>query len=485
MRAGMPTVFTARFMLEANTFVPTVCRLNDFDIHTGQDALEYMQLGSVFEDAGFKVIPSVYARSNASGIMEKTAFDWIENRILADLKAHIHEIDGIYMHLHGASEVEGIGSGDHHILKKIREITGPYMPIAVSCDPHGNLCKKYVESCTIIRSYRESPHTDVVQTIQRVCRMLINQILHRTNPVPVYRKLPLILGGEQSVSSDEPVRSINEFMDQMERDPRIMSASWHVGYIRHDTDVAGAGIVVIPSDQKHQAYAEKKADELAEFVWRRRHEFHYTGLTLEPDQALQRALDYSGAPVFITDSGDNVTSRARGANTFVLRQFLAVGNLQKKILFASIADERACHELCSHEPGDEVVLSLGAGFDELSAPVHLTVKLLQKGRMEGSYFIGEKGDYGACATVRVKGTPIDIIVAENNHSFAERHNTTAAGADWMDYDIVICKLGYAFPELLRDGKLCIMSLTDGTTVQDITKIPFKRIMRPMYPIDNI
>ena len=30
-----------------------------------------------------------------------------------------------------------------------------------------------------------------------------------------------------------------------------------------------------------------------------------------------------------------------------------------------------------------------------------------------------------------------------------------------------------------------MSLTDGATPQDTRLIPFKRIMRPMFPIDNI
>ncbi|MCG4877829.1 M81 family metallopeptidase, partial [Eggerthella lenta] len=84
----------------------------------------------------------------------------------------MQEADGIFLMLHGASEVEGIGSGDHHILKEIRKITGPYLPIAVVCDPHGNLCREYAEATTIIRSYRESPHTDADATMQKVAEML-------------------------------------------------------------------------------------------------------------------------------------------------------------------------------------------------------------------------------------------------------------------------------------------------------------------------
>jgi len=51
--------------------------------------------------------------------------------------------------------------------------------------------------------------------------------------------------------------------------------------------------------------------------------------------------------------------------------------------------------------------------------------------------------------------------------------------------IIIVKQGYIFPKLKKTGKLNIMALIQGATLQDTTKIPFKRIMRPMFPIDDI
>ena len=287
-------ILVARFILEANENIPKKCDLNDVSLHFGQDCIAHLQLGDVFDRPDVTLVPALDANAASNGVMKRTAFDYIESTILQTVQEHLSELDGIYLHLHGASEVEGIGSGDHHILKEVRRIVGPYMPIAVVCDPHGNLCKEYVEGTTLIRSYRESPHTDVEQTIRFVCSHLLELLEHRRSITPVYRKLPLILGGEQSVSADEPVRSINQYMDEMEKDPRILSASWHVGYIRHDTDVAGCGVVVIPSSNEFRPYAEQKADELAAYVWDRRHEFHYTGLTQEPDEALQTALHCTG-----------------------------------------------------------------------------------------------------------------------------------------------------------------------------------------------
>ena len=159
------------------------------------------------------MIPAVYASAGASGVVTRSTFDYIESLFLDAVRQHLHELDGIYLHLHGASEVEEIGSGDHHILLSIRKLVGPYLPIAVACDPHGNLCQEYVENCTILRSYRESPHTDADETKRKVAQLLCDLLKKRQNIHAVYRKLPLILGGEQSVSLDEPVRTINQFMD--------------------------------------------------------------------------------------------------------------------------------------------------------------------------------------------------------------------------------------------------------------------------------
>ena len=111
----------------------------------------------------------------------------------------------------------------------------------------------------------------------------------------------------------------------------------------------------------------------------------------------------------------------------------------------------------------------------------MTVK--HKGRLEG--FMGYEGDYGACVLVSVEGYPIDIIIAEASHAVVELHQFEAAGAHCADYGVVIVKQGYIFPELKELGALCVMSLTDGATLQDTRRLPFKRIMRPMFPVDDI
>ena len=279
--------------------------------------------------------------------------------------------------------------------------------------------------------------------------------------------------------------SINRYMDELEQDPRIRSVSWHVGYLRHDCPEAGCGIVVVPQTGADQAYAETIADQLAAYIWQRRHEFHYTGVTAQPDQALEMALTFTGKPFVITDSGDNTTSGATGWNTFVMRQFLAVPDLKKTVFFASICDPQAFKQLAEAGLGTVVTLSLGTGYDDLSAPVTLTLKTRSRAAItiaHGEVVIGTRGE-GILA--HIENTPIDVIVADQTARVTNENLFEDFGIDWKDYAITVLKQGYIFPDFKQGAQGYVMSLTDGATPQDTRHIPFKLIQRPMYPIDEM
>ena len=170
-------VLMGTFVTESNANVPAKTRINHYDMAFGEDCLRKMNVADIYAAAGIETIGAIYADAGGNGVVTKDAFDYIEGCFADAVQAHLQEIDGIYLFLHGASEVEEIGSGDHHILKTIREITGPYLPIAVVCDPHGNLCQEYVDNCTILRSYRESPHTDA-QASKRIVSQMLCDLLH-------------------------------------------------------------------------------------------------------------------------------------------------------------------------------------------------------------------------------------------------------------------------------------------------------------------
>lgn len=481
-------VLVGHFTTESNANIPQMNTIKNYELETGDAVKEKMKIREVFESQGIEIIPSIYAGGGPSGVIEKNTFLLIESMFLRCIKEHLKEIDGIYLWLHGASYVEDIGSGDFHLLHEIRKLVGPYLPIAISCDPHGNLTKEYVSEIQIIRSFRNSPHTDMVETYQRVASMLCDLLENPQHIHPEYIKLPMILGGEQSVSTDEPVKSINAYMDEMEKDSRIRSVSWHVGYLRHDSPEAGCGVIVVPEKAEDQEYAKGKAKELASYVWGKRKEFHYTGITADVEKSIELALNNNGKPFIITDSGDNTTSGATGGSTFLLRRFLDIKQLNKTVLFASIVDLNAFDKLSTHRTGDIVNIDVGIANDGVYQKCNLDVEVLCFGDVIRVAALG-KNDYtkmGDAVLVHVVDTKIDIIVSNHRQSYCHNIQFDKIGlAKWTDYDIVVVKQGYIFPELKAKCSGYVMALTDGSTPQDTKNIQFKQILRPIFPIDDI
>ena len=135
--------------------------------------------------------------------------------------------------------------------------------------------------------------------------------------------------------------------------------------------------------------------------------------------------------------------------------------------------------------GEEVHIQLGYNVDDLSSPVQLDVNVRSKGNLMGFMMHDHHTVFGQTINVKIKDLPIVIMVASTNWAVCEKHQFISAGINWDEYDIIVVKEGYIFPELKEKGKLSIMSLTQGATLQDTSQLPFKRIMRPMYPIDEI
>ncbi|MCK5102636.1 MAG: MlrC C-terminal domain-containing protein, partial [Cyclobacteriaceae bacterium] len=51
-------------------------------------------------------------------------------------------------------------------------------------------------------------------------------------------------------------------------------------------------------------------------------------------------------------------------------------------------------------------------------------------------------------------------------------------------DIVVVKIGYLVPELYNMRADWIMALTPGGVDQDLERLGYKRINRPMFPLDK-
>ncbi len=478
-------VFVAHLTSECNEHVSHDAELGDFLLLYGDECIDAMNVRDIFEDAGMGIVPSIFASLHPSGVISRDAFEFIADRILGDLKAHLDEIDAIYLQFHGASAVRDLEcvSAEHYLTGRIREIVGIHMPIAMVMDPHGNVTSTLVNRLNIVRCYRESPHIDTVETERIVAEKLVDLMQNRRPMHPVMRKLPIMVGGERSVSAMEPVRSINALLDKAEEDPRVFSCSYHVGYIRHDDDKLGAAVVVVPNRPEDREHCEQVAEEVSRYAWSHRHEFTFSGNYGEPDESVRDAVAFDGKTAVITDSGDNCGSGGAGHNTVMLRELLAADLHGKSVLIAGINDPAANDLLCSFKDGDAVSFDLGVNEDELSAPVHIEGVLKVTG--DALVGLGQIHRVGTSHIVSIGDTGIDVLVMDRNVQYGTMEQFRGAGVDFHDYDIVVVKMGYLDTYLIPETAYHTMALTDGPTIQRSENIPFKRIYRPMWPIDEM
>ena len=78
----------------------------------------------------------------------------------------------------------------------------------------------------------------------------------------------------------------------------------------------------------------------------------------------------------------------------------------------------------------------------------------------------------------------NIIVTKKRKPYHKEADFTRLGLNPRETDIVVVKIGYLVPELLDMRADWIMALTPGGVDQDLERLGYQRIKRPMFPLDK-
>lgn len=75
---------------------------------------------------------------------------------------------------------------------------------------------------------------------------------------------------------------------------------------------------------------------------------------------------------------------------------------------------------------------------------------------------------------------VDVIVTERRKPFTSEADFEQIGINPLDYKIVVVKLSYLFPDLIRIVPWALMALSPGASDLDLVRLPYQRIERPMF-----
>ncbi len=79
---------------------------------------------------------------------------------------------------------------------------------------------------------------------------------------------------------------------------------------------------------------------------------------------------------------------------------------------------------------------------------------------------------------------VHIIVTQKRKPYHKEADFTRLGLNPRKAAIVVVKIGYLEPELFAMKSGWLLALTPGGVDQNIEDLPYKRIERPMFPLDK-
>ncbi|MDP9571770.1 UNVERIFIED_ORG: microcystin degradation protein MlrC [Agrobacterium larrymoorei] len=449
---------------ECSTYSPVLMQPEDFRVLRGSD-LTGAEYFSFLPTEGVEISPLLHARAIPGGPVSRATYEGFKQEFSEKLRATL-PLDGLYLAMHGAMNVEGMDDAEGDWIANARSIIGPDIPLAVSYDLHGNVTQKIVDQIDIFAAYRTAPHIDVRETMVRTWSMLIRALKTGEKPGVAWAPVPVLLPGEKTSTEDEPAKSLYHRLPEHDRIDGVWDANLMVGYVWADEPRATACAVVTGSNPEA---AKRAAEEIALSYWRAREDFRFGPVTGDLENMLDLAEKAETQPVILADSGDNPTGGGVGDRADVLKSLILRGF--EGAVIGGITDRPAVEACFAAGIGKTLSLKIGGSLDPASPFVEVGAEIVSL------------DDPGAAderqAVVKIGG--ITLILAARRRPYHNIADFTRHGIDPAKVRLLVVKSGYLSPELQPLSNPNLMALTDGVINQDIETLPSKRRVQPIFP----
>ena len=459
-------ILVGSFQCESNTFSPQLAVRENFHTLYGREAIDKLAGSRPLLEAGAELVPMGYAVALPSGKVCKRDYLAFLSEFLAVAEKH-RDADGVYLYFHGAMAVEEIGSGEEYFVAELRKVIGNETPVSVACDFHSIVTDRYAASINALSGFRTAPHTDYDETEYRAANALLRIIREKLSTKVIVERVPVLLA-DAAQTAFEPYRTILGEIDALDKEPHIVAASVFNGQPWVDSEYVGACVALTCCDKERETRAKAKA--LADYFWDHRGEIRFSVPALLPDATIA-AISAMEKPVFVSDSGDNTTAGADGRSTFLMSKFLRSD--VKRVLIASLL----CEEICEKYKD----LPLGTAVEEtIAAPDRYSEDLTVKGTLVGRGtilgFVKEEAGEG----IVVRCGNADIVISDVRTAFISAEHFAAMRLDPKDYDCVVVKLGYLWPEVAPLAASTVFCLTPGTSTNDFSTLDYKNTKREYF-----
>jgi len=447
------TIAVGGFQHETNTFAPHLATLDAFErpdswpaLTIGEPLFETMRglnipLPGFIDKAaqdGHRVLPLCWCSAEPSSYVTHEAFERVAEIICGPLR-ELERLDAVYLDLHGAMVTESHQDGEGELLRRVRDIVGPAVPVVISLDLHANVTEAMLEYCDAMAIYRTYPHLDMaasgVRAYDLLLALLQGQTLHKA-----MRKLPFLLPLTSQCTDFEPCLSIYRSLPAESDQQGIDNVDFAAGFPPSDIDECGPAIVAYGEDE---TAVEAAVERVYQRVLAAEPDFEVE--LLDAETAVQRAMRNTlDKPVVLADAQDNPGAGGTSDTTGLLAALVSQGARQAVI--AMIYDPDVARQAHASGVGAEFDASLGAksGAQGIDAyPACYRVEALGDGNFTftGAMNLNSPAQLGAMVLLRVvdEDSEVRVIVGSSRSQCLDQAMIRHLGVEPSGQKIVAVK----------------------------------------------
>ncbi|MCW0219140.1 MAG: M81 family metallopeptidase [Prosthecobacter sp.] len=488
-----PRILLAGLFHETHTFLEGTTALSDFTLLRGDELLalkgDASPIGGVLDLAdefGWEILPTVDYRAQPSAMVEDLVIETFWADFVDHATPHLTEgVDGIYLVLHGAMVSQSQDDVEGEILQRLRALPGAEnIPVFGVFDLHANFTQRMAALSDCLVAYRENPHTDAREAAGNAARLLQRCLTTGERPNQQFIHPPLMWPPTGTATAMEPMKTLEAMAREMEQEPSTWSVSIVAGFSFADTPETGVSFVIASTVD-----VSNHLQKLSSTAWTLRE----LGNATEPhiSEVFGGLAEPGPGLTVLVEPSDNIGAGAPGDGTGLLRAFI---HWRVPNCAICIADPEAVAEASHYRHGDRLMLAIGGKGSRMDAgPVQIEVEVISHG--DGQFELedkqshlasmsGDSFDMGPCAIVKHK--ELTILLTSIKTPPFDLGQWRSQGLEPKDFSVIGVKAAVAHRRAYDSiAARMIWVDTAGPCSSRLETLPFQKIQRPIFPLDDM
>jgi microcystin degradation protein MlrC len=452
---------------ESNTFfsqATTLARFEEKDLHYGREILDHWkgtcsEMAGFMEGAnrfGFELVPTVAAWGMPAGPLTKDTFETLSDSLISRLRQEM-PLDGVLLGLHGAMVSESFPDADGELLRRVRDTIGSTMPLVVTLDYHANVTDEMVRWPDAMIGYDTYPHIDQAERGLEAAEIISRMVRDGMRPKLALARRSLFPHILRQLTAEGPMAAAIALAHQLEQAPDMVSVSVAAGFPYSDVPDTGFSVFAVARDD--QKVAARAAERVADFVWSRREEFQVT--LPSPAEAVREA---------IAQPAELLRQQVHGA-------------------LVLLCDPQAVSAAVHAGVRQRLRVAVGAKVDTFhgsSVEIEGVVRTISDGVFKniGPMRDGVVDDQGLTAVIDTGA--VLVVLTERRMPMWNLQQLRAIGIEPNRLSIIVVKAAIAYRAAYVPIAQRIIEVdTPGLAAADVRTFSYKRLKRPMYPLDSI